>query len=126
MSTQFPAFNATDIPPDVRIAVAAARFNAAIVDELLTGCLRRLGARGYSLARALQAARARVLAHATHQNRMAGVVGWARPTAFEPFMTLQAADKAISLRQGFPPGPRGRFPGDILLRFRRSPLEFLS
>ena len=42
MSTQPPAFNASDIPGDARIAIAAARFNQEIVDELLAGCIRRL------------------------------------------------------------------------------------
>ena len=42
MSTESPAFLPTDIPPDARVAVVAARFNASIVDELLAGCLRRL------------------------------------------------------------------------------------
>ena len=46
MSTQAPAFNPADIPSDARIAIAAARFNASIVDELLAGCLRRLGELG--------------------------------------------------------------------------------
>jgi 6,7-dimethyl-8-ribityllumazine synthase len=34
------------LPPDARVAVVAARFNAKIVDELLAGCLRRLEALG--------------------------------------------------------------------------------
>jgi 6,7-dimethyl-8-ribityllumazine synthase len=42
MSTQPPAFKAADIPGDARIAIAAARFNQEIVDELLAGCIRRL------------------------------------------------------------------------------------
>ena len=42
MSTQAPAFNASDIPGDARIAIAATRFNQEIVDELLAGCIRRL------------------------------------------------------------------------------------
>ena len=42
MSTAAPAFEPADIPPDARVAVVAARFNAHIVDELLSGCLRRL------------------------------------------------------------------------------------
>ncbi len=42
MSTQAPASNVSDIPADVRIAIAAARFNQEIVDELLAGCVRRL------------------------------------------------------------------------------------
>jgi 6,7-dimethyl-8-ribityllumazine synthase len=43
MSTYVPAPAATRFPPGVRVAVVAARFNAHIVDELLAGCLRRLG-----------------------------------------------------------------------------------
>jgi 6,7-dimethyl-8-ribityllumazine synthase len=46
MSTQPPAFNAADIPGDIRIAIAAARFNQPIVDELLKGCMRRLAEMG--------------------------------------------------------------------------------
>jgi 6,7-dimethyl-8-ribityllumazine synthase len=42
MSTQFPESLAQDIPADVRIAIAAARFNETIVEELLRGCLGRL------------------------------------------------------------------------------------
>ena len=42
MSTQAPAFVPSDVPVGARIAIAAARFNAPIVDELLAGCLRRL------------------------------------------------------------------------------------
>ena len=42
MSTQAPAFLPSDVPPDARVAVVAARFNAHIVDELLAGCLHRL------------------------------------------------------------------------------------
>jgi 6,7-dimethyl-8-ribityllumazine synthase len=42
MSTQAPSFTATDVPNDARVALAAARFNAKIVDELVAGCLRRL------------------------------------------------------------------------------------
>lgn len=45
MSTHVPAppDAAMTFPPDARVAVVAARFNAHIVDELLGGCLRRLG-----------------------------------------------------------------------------------
>jgi 6,7-dimethyl-8-ribityllumazine synthase len=46
MSTHAPAPPATTFPPDVRVAVVAARFNAHIVDELVAGCLRRLAALG--------------------------------------------------------------------------------
>jgi 6,7-dimethyl-8-ribityllumazine synthase len=42
MSANLPASAAVRIPPGTRIAIAAARFNAEIVDELLTGCVRRL------------------------------------------------------------------------------------
>ena len=31
------------LPPDARFAIVAARFNASIVEELLRGCVRRLG-----------------------------------------------------------------------------------
>jgi 6,7-dimethyl-8-ribityllumazine synthase len=48
MSTQAPTPKAADIPPDARIAIAAARFNQEIVDELLAGCLRRLEDQGIS------------------------------------------------------------------------------
>jgi 6,7-dimethyl-8-ribityllumazine synthase len=46
MSTQAPAFEPKDIPRTAKIAIVAARFNAAIVDELLAGCLRRLNSLG--------------------------------------------------------------------------------
>ena len=46
MSTQAPKAMATKISKTARIAIAAARFNAEIVDELLAGCLRRLGELG--------------------------------------------------------------------------------
>ena len=42
MSTQTPQVVATRVSPKTRIGIAAARFNAQIVDELLAGCLRRL------------------------------------------------------------------------------------
>ncbi len=42
MSTQAPAFLAAEIPADAAVAIAAARFNQEIVDELLAGCIRRL------------------------------------------------------------------------------------
>jgi 6,7-dimethyl-8-ribityllumazine synthase len=42
MSTQIPATMAVELPRSARVAVVAARFNAALVDELLSGCLRRL------------------------------------------------------------------------------------
>src|SRR5215218_2740892 len=43
MSSKQPAFHLRDIPPDARIGVIAARWNENIVDELMDGCLRRLG-----------------------------------------------------------------------------------
>jgi 6,7-dimethyl-8-ribityllumazine synthase len=46
MSTKFPGFDPADLPETVRVAVVAARFNADIVDELLSGCMRRLGELG--------------------------------------------------------------------------------
>jgi 6,7-dimethyl-8-ribityllumazine synthase len=46
MSTQAPQAVSTDIGTTARIAIAAARFNLQIVDELLAGCLRRLGELG--------------------------------------------------------------------------------
>src|SRR5688572_16458027 len=46
MSTQAPRPAEAKISKTVRIAIAAARFNAEIVDELLSGCLRRLGELG--------------------------------------------------------------------------------
>ena len=46
MSTDAPAFTPTDVPRDARVAIVAARFNASIVDELLSGCLRRLASLG--------------------------------------------------------------------------------
>ena len=42
MSTKFPGFEPADLPESARVAVLAARFNTDIVDELLTGCMRRL------------------------------------------------------------------------------------
>jgi 6,7-dimethyl-8-ribityllumazine synthase len=44
MSAQTPAYQASDVPTDARIAIVAARFNAPIVDELISGCQRRLAA----------------------------------------------------------------------------------
>jgi 6,7-dimethyl-8-ribityllumazine synthase len=46
MSTQAPAHKPSEIPADTRIAIAAARFNQPIVDELLKGCLQRLEEQG--------------------------------------------------------------------------------
>ena len=48
MSTQAPTFKPGEIPRDARIAIAAARFNQEIVDELLSGCLKRLEDNGVS------------------------------------------------------------------------------
>jgi 6,7-dimethyl-8-ribityllumazine synthase len=42
MSRESPEFKPSDVPRDARIAIVAARFNAPIVDEVLSGCLRRL------------------------------------------------------------------------------------
>ena len=42
MSSKFPGFQPADLPDTVRVAIVAARFNAEIVDELVTGCMRRL------------------------------------------------------------------------------------
>jgi 6,7-dimethyl-8-ribityllumazine synthase len=42
MSSKFPGVQPADLPDTVRVAIVAARFNGEIVDELLTGCLRRL------------------------------------------------------------------------------------
>ena len=42
MSSKFPGFQPADLPDTVRVAIVAARFNADIVDELVTGCMRRL------------------------------------------------------------------------------------
>ena len=46
MSTHAPPPSGASLPPAARIAIAAARFNADIVDELLAGCRLRLGALG--------------------------------------------------------------------------------
>ena len=46
MSTAAPASASVKLPADAKVAVVAARFNAHITDELLTGCLRRLGELG--------------------------------------------------------------------------------
>src|SRR3954462_3446478 len=48
MSTQPPTSKPGEIPRDARIAIAAARFNQEIVDELLSGCLKRLEDNGVS------------------------------------------------------------------------------
>jgi 6,7-dimethyl-8-ribityllumazine synthase len=47
MSTQAPrAIEAGGLPKEARFAIVAARFNQAIVDELLSGCTRRLAELG--------------------------------------------------------------------------------
>ena len=51
MSTQVPASVVTSISSTARVAVAAARFNAALTDELLAGCVRRLGELGVAESR---------------------------------------------------------------------------
>lgn len=42
MSTQAPTAAEVKLPRDVRVGVVAARFNEKLVNELLTGCVRRL------------------------------------------------------------------------------------
>jgi 6,7-dimethyl-8-ribityllumazine synthase len=42
MSTAVPKPVSFVLPPDVKVAVVAARFNAHITDELVAGCKRRL------------------------------------------------------------------------------------
>jgi 6,7-dimethyl-8-ribityllumazine synthase len=42
MSTQSAEYRPGDVPADAKIAIAAARFNARIVDELIAGCRARL------------------------------------------------------------------------------------
>jgi 6,7-dimethyl-8-ribityllumazine synthase len=46
MSSNIPAAAAVRIPGDARIAIVAARFNGAIVDALLNGCLKQFKALG--------------------------------------------------------------------------------
>ncbi|HSU66536.1 MAG TPA: 6,7-dimethyl-8-ribityllumazine synthase [Tepidisphaeraceae bacterium] len=46
MSTQAPQPLDVRVPASARVGVVAARFNAALVDELLAGCLRRLNQLG--------------------------------------------------------------------------------
>jgi 6,7-dimethyl-8-ribityllumazine synthase len=48
MSTKPPAAAPLRIPRNARIAVIAARFNQAIVDQLLRGCVERLAELGVS------------------------------------------------------------------------------
>ena len=42
MSTKVPNIQNFDLPPDARVAIVAAQFNAEYVDELLRGCVNRL------------------------------------------------------------------------------------
>ena len=42
MSTQVPSAVQLQFPPHARVGIVAARFNSAIVDELLSGCVQRL------------------------------------------------------------------------------------
>ncbi len=42
MSTKAPAYSGKTTSAGVRIGIAAARFNADVVDELVKGCLKRL------------------------------------------------------------------------------------
>jgi 6,7-dimethyl-8-ribityllumazine synthase len=46
MSTRSPAPRQFSLPRSARIAIAAARFNAEIVDQLLADCMRRLNENG--------------------------------------------------------------------------------
>jgi 6,7-dimethyl-8-ribityllumazine synthase len=46
MSTKPPSTGQYDLPPDARIAIVAARFNAHIVDPLLEGCIDRFDVLG--------------------------------------------------------------------------------
>ncbi len=46
MSTKFPGFQSADLPDSARVAIVAARFNGDVTDELLDGCMRRLGELG--------------------------------------------------------------------------------
>ncbi len=48
MSTNAPALTSVRIPANAAVAVVAARFNGAIVETLLSGCLRRLKELGLS------------------------------------------------------------------------------
>jgi 6,7-dimethyl-8-ribityllumazine synthase len=51
MSSKFPGFQPADLPDTARVAIIAARWNGDIVDELLTGCMRRLEELGIDGAR---------------------------------------------------------------------------
>ena len=46
MSSKFPGFDPSDLPETARVAIVAARFNMEVTDELLAGCMRRLGELG--------------------------------------------------------------------------------
>jgi 6,7-dimethyl-8-ribityllumazine synthase len=46
MSTHAPQFRPPDVPRSAKIAIVAARFNARIVDDLLSGCVQRLATMG--------------------------------------------------------------------------------
>jgi 6,7-dimethyl-8-ribityllumazine synthase len=46
MSKEAPSPRAAELSSDARIAIVAARFNQAYVDELIAGCRRRLAALG--------------------------------------------------------------------------------
>ena len=46
MSTHAPAAVKVELPMDARVGIVAARFNAHIVDELVRGCVERLGELG--------------------------------------------------------------------------------
>lgn len=46
MSTHSPAPVKVELPMDARVGIVAARFNAHIVDELVRGCVERLGELG--------------------------------------------------------------------------------
>jgi 6,7-dimethyl-8-ribityllumazine synthase len=51
MSTKAPAYVPGTVPTSARVAIAAARFNAELVDELLDGCLERLDELGIAKGR---------------------------------------------------------------------------
>lgn len=42
MSTKAPSYVSSKVPSSTRVAIAAARFNMELVDELLDGCIGRL------------------------------------------------------------------------------------
>ena len=51
MSTKPPPFEPTEVPPDAKVAIVAARFNETLVDALLQGCTKRLEELGVAAAR---------------------------------------------------------------------------